>query len=119
MGPRLGKACNRSYSCVQVMQEIQSLRNELLATEGANDALLSSLEAAQERMKAIAEDADALRSEMARAREAEQAAAMEARTAYANALAATQEAATEAHRLVSASDAAHAAEIGRLTKVLW
>eukprot|EP00884_Botryococcus_braunii_P012461 jgi/Botrbrau1/21215/Bobra.39_2s0016.1 len=97
-------------------QEIQSLRDELLATEGANDALLSRLQAAQERMKAIAEDADALRSEMARAREAEQAAATEARTAYANALAATQEAATEAHRLVSASDAAHAAEIGRMTK---
>lgn len=101
------------------MQEIQTLREELLAREGANDSLLLSLEAAQERMKTIAEDADVLRSEMARAREAEQAAAAEARTAYANALAATQEAAAEAHRLVTASDAVHVAEVGRLTKVIW
>lgn len=93
------------------------MREDLLALEATNASLLSNLEAAQGRIKEIGEDADMLRGEMARAREAEQAAASEARTAYSNALAATQEAAAEAHRLVAASEAAHAAEVDHLRKV--
>jgi hypothetical protein len=104
-------------SNVVVLQELEVLRTRLATAQQTNTRLESSLDDAHATAKQIAGDADALRVEVGAALEAEKAAAAEARTAQARALAAAQEAAEEARRLVEAADAAHASELARMAKV--